>query len=94
MSHPPAGHDHRCQEFLERLSRYLDDELPPPDRRTIEAHLRDCPCCEEVLNSLKHTVSICHDEGQPELPPDVRERAKARVVELLQGAPARRQRAR
>jgi anti-sigma factor RsiW len=85
MTHqPPPGHDHRCQEFLERLSRYLDNELPAPDRDTIERHLRDCPCCEEVLDSLKQTVALCHDEGRPELPPDVRERARERMVELLQ----------
>jgi anti-sigma factor RsiW len=94
MSQPPAGHDHRCQDFLERLSRYLDGELTPPDRQTIEAHLRDCPCCEEVLDSLKHTVALCHDEGRPELPPDVRARARARVVELLQRSPAKRAKAR
>jgi anti-sigma factor RsiW len=94
MSELHIGHDHRCQAFLERLSRYLDDELPAPDRLTIETHLRDCPCCEEVLDSLKHTVSICHEEGRPELPPDVRQRAKARVVELLHRSASRRSRAR
>jgi anti-sigma factor RsiW len=94
MSDLHIGHDHRCQDFLERLSRYLDDELPAPDRRTIETHLRDCPCCEEVLDSLKHTVSLCHEEGRPELPPDVRQRAKARVAELLHRSAVRRSRAR
>jgi anti-sigma factor RsiW len=94
MSHPHTGPDHRCQDFLERLSRYLDDELPAPDRATIERHLRDCPCCEDVLDSLKQTVTLCHDEGRPDLPPHVRERARARVVELLARAPAKRVRAR
>jgi anti-sigma factor RsiW len=94
MSHPPTGHDHRCQDFLERLSRYLDDELPAPDRATIEGHLRDCPCCEEVLDSLRHTVAVCHDEGRPELPPEVRQRARARVAELLRRAPVKRVRIR
>ena len=63
MSEPHLGHDHRCQDFLERLSRYLDDELPAPDRQTIERHLRDCPCCEEVLDSLKHTVGAVPRRG-------------------------------
>ena len=94
MNHSGAGHDHRCVDFLERLSRYLDDELPDADRRTIEQHLRDCPCCEEVLESLKFTVTICHEEGRPELPPDVRQRARARVSELLRHAPPTRAKAR
>lgn len=90
MSHLPPDHDHRCQNFLEQLSRYLDDELPAAERSEIQRHLRECPCCEEVLASLKHTVNVCHEEGRPELPPDVRQRARARVVELLQRAPVRR----
>jgi anti-sigma factor RsiW len=94
MSEPHLGHDHRCQDFLERLSRYLDDELSASDHRTIERHLRDCPCCEDVLDSLKQTVALCHDEGRPELPANVRQRARARVAELLQRAPARRARVR
>jgi len=91
---PPANHDHRCVDFLERMSRYLDDELVAADRREIERHLRDCPCCEDVLQSLRHTVEICHEEGRPDLPPDVRKRARARVSELLRQAPTRRAKAR
>ena len=84
------GHDHHCRDFLEQLSRYLDDELPAADRRTIQRHLKDCPCCEEVLDSLEHTVAVCHEEGRTELPPDVRRRARARVAELLQRASSKR----
>jgi anti-sigma factor RsiW len=76
-------HAHRCRDFLERLSRYLDDDLPSPDRRTIEKHLADCPCCEDVLASLKETVALCHDKGRPSLPKDVRTRARQRVRALL-----------
>ncbi len=78
----PSNLDHRCQAFLERLSMYLDGELAPPDRRTIEKHLRDCPCCEDVLASLKQAVDLCHEE-RPELPEDLRRRAQARMAELL-----------
>jgi anti-sigma factor RsiW len=87
MKHVPTGHDYRCQEYLERLSMYLDNELPSADRETIEYHLRDCPCCEDVLESLRHTVTACHEEGKPDLPPDVRQRALERVAELLGRAP-------
>jgi anti-sigma factor RsiW len=94
MNHPHPGHDHRCQQFLERLSMYLDGELPSPDRETIEHHLRDCPCCEEVLASLRHTVAACHEEGRPDMPPDVRQRARERVAELLRQPPSSRPRVR
>lgn len=88
------AHDHRCADFLERLSRYLDDDLPESQRSTIERHLRDCPCCEEVLESLKFTVAACHEKGRPALPREVRLRAKARVAELLRQTPAPKSRAR
>lgn len=35
----------RCTAVLERLSDYLDDELDPELRRTIEAHLAGCDWC-------------------------------------------------
>ncbi|RPJ61076.1 MAG: hypothetical protein EHM24_26705, partial [Acidobacteria bacterium] len=73
-------------DFLERLSRYLDDELAAADRRTIEKHLRDCPCCEDVLHSLEHTIALCHEE-RPQLPEGVRARASARVKELIAQMP-------
>lgn len=88
-----VGHEFRCRGFLERLSMYLDDELPAADRRTIEKHLHDCPCCEEVLESLRHTVAACHEEGRPELPADVRQRAGVRIAELLRCAPPKKARA-
>lgn len=76
-------HAHRCREFLERLSRYLDDDLSQADRHLVEKHLADCPCCEDVLESLRQTVALCHEKGQPALPRDVRARARQRVRELL-----------
>ncbi|HEY3382021.1 MAG TPA: zf-HC2 domain-containing protein [Vicinamibacterales bacterium] len=87
ITNPDHG---RCQEFLERLSMYLDNDLNPLDRQAIEQHLRDCPCCEEVLGGLKQTVNLCHDEGQPELPAEIRDRARARVASLLAQPPRRR----
>ncbi len=83
VSHPE--HAHRCRDYLERLSRYLDDDLPIKDRRMIEKHLADCPCCEEVLEGLKDTVDLCHDKGRPSLPREVRQRARQRVRDLLAG---------
>lgn len=74
---------HRCADFLERLSRYLDDDLDAADRRAIEKHLRDCPCCEDVMHGLEQTIALCREAGRPELPPSVRRRARDRVQDLL-----------
>jgi anti-sigma factor RsiW len=78
----PARSD-RCRGLLERLSRYVDGDLTAVERRTLTAHLRGCPCCHSVEESLKHTVSLCRDASRTRLPPAVKARAKARVEALL-----------
>ena len=77
-------HDHsRCRGLLERLSRYVDGDLTPGERRSLMAHLRKCPCCEAFAGSLRRTVEACHEAGRRRLPADVRARAQARIAELL-----------
>jgi anti-sigma factor (TIGR02949 family) len=88
MTSAPTTHGH-CGDLLERLSRYIDGELPQADREVIEQHLHGCPECEQVLHSLEHTKDLCRAEGRPELPPEVRRRALARVHELLSRPRAR-----
>ncbi len=72
-----------CRAFLEHLSRYVDDELPPREERTFVRHLGRCPCCHDLVESLERTVSLCHAAGRRRLPPDVRSRARARIARLL-----------
>ncbi len=89
MTSPSATPGH-CKDLLERLSRYIDGELPADDRAGVERHLHDCPECVAVLRSLEHTVDLCREEGRPDLPPDLRARALDRVHRLLAASPARR----
>ncbi len=39
-----------------RLSDYLDDDLPPEERRRVEAHVELCPECRRVLRTLRRTL--------------------------------------
>jgi anti-sigma factor RsiW len=73
----------RCRAFLERLSLYIDDDLAGANRRRIEAHLEECPCCHEMADSLRRTVALCHRAGVKRLPPEVRARARARISMLI-----------
>jgi hypothetical protein len=46
--------------WTDRLSEYLDDELPREERAQLEHHLRDCFECRLVLNELREVVSAAH----------------------------------
>jgi hypothetical protein len=44
-------------QWTDRLSEYLDDELPPAERAELEAHLRRCVACGAVLADLRRIVA-------------------------------------
>jgi len=39
--------------YTDRLSDYLDDELPPEERADVEAHLASCDTCAATLDELR-----------------------------------------
>jgi hypothetical protein len=45
------------QEWTDRLSDYLDGELPVEECSAVDAHLRSCASCAAVLNDLKRVVA-------------------------------------
>jgi anti-sigma factor RsiW len=42
--------------WMERLSEYLDGELPASDRAALEAHLESCNDCSALLGELRRVV--------------------------------------
>src|SRR5258706_7980203 len=43
----------QCEEVLERLSAFQDDELDPLGSREIQQHLDACPGCTDALGRMK-----------------------------------------
>jgi anti-sigma factor RsiW len=72
-----------CNVLLERLSAYLDGDLPAPQCRTIERHARGCRRCTKMMVALRQTVRLCKSAATRPLPADVRRRARTRVRALL-----------
>ena len=79
----PSPVQARCFALLGQLSRYIDDEMTPRERRKIDAHCSDCARCRRVIAGLRRTVALCHDAGSAPLPARLRRRARANVARLL-----------
>jgi anti-sigma factor RsiW len=58
-----------CRELVEFLMAYLDDDLPPRQRRVFEEHLGLCPPCKNYLDTYRETIqlgkSLCPDPEGP-----------------------------
>ncbi len=65
-----------CQELVDFLMAYLDQELAPDVRRVFEDHIGECPPCLAYLDSYRETVrlgqSLCADPKSA-VPDDVPE---------------------
>lgn len=64
MTTPEVG----CRELVELLTDYLDDAVAPDLRRTIDAHLDECPGCRAALDNLSETVSTLRQTEVEQLP--------------------------
>jgi hypothetical protein len=45
------------EEWTDKLSEYLDGELPPDERYAVESHLAGCDQCAAVLEDLRRVVA-------------------------------------
>jgi anti-sigma factor (TIGR02949 family) len=70
-----------CREMLAELSAFMDGELEERLCAEIEAHMRDCPECRVMVDTLRKTVVLYRTQGQVEVPTGVRSRLYA-VLEL------------
>lgn len=52
------------QEWTDKLSEYLDDELAPEERAGVERHLRECAGCRAVADDLRRVVDRAREAGE------------------------------
>jgi anti-sigma factor RsiW len=76
-----------CRAVLERVSAYLDGELPPPDCRAIERHCAKCDACTRSLEGLCDAIALCRKTSITPLPRSFTRRAHERIEELLGPVP-------
>ena len=46
-----------CRELVELVTDYLEGTLPGQDRIRLQAHLAECPYCEEYVAQMRRTVA-------------------------------------
>ncbi|MFH1258945.1 MAG: zf-HC2 domain-containing protein [Elusimicrobiota bacterium] len=68
-----------CLQYEVMLSAYLDNELDSADRRTVCAHLEDCPFCLKELDRLQNTKKIISGLGKREPAPFFETRVISRI---------------
>ena len=73
----------RCRTLLLEVSRYLDGDLTPARRRTVERHIRECERCGTMAARLRKTLAACRAEGKTRPPREVMSRAAARTRSVL-----------
>jgi excisionase family DNA binding protein len=49
-----------CVEIRDRLTEFLDEELPDDIQKTIQAHLDECEECRKELESFRNVLNVCH----------------------------------
>ena len=84
-SHTP-GMSMTCRELFERLSEYVDGELPEEICRHIREHMDGCDPCVAFASTLKKTADLCHRLPSTPLPPDVAANLQAFLSTYLREA--------
>jgi anti-sigma factor RsiW len=64
-----------CQELIDFLLAYLDEELAPEQRQPLEEHLRLCPECIHYVQTYRLTIHVsrvaCEAREEPcQRPPE------------------------
>jgi anti-sigma factor RsiW len=76
-------HTRECLEIAERLSEYLDGELPAAVRALVEAHNEQCANCRKFVESLQRTKELAHLLPRYQLPEAELERLAAEARKRL-----------
>lgn len=64
----------RCQDVVELLGDYLDEELDPATREALEQHLAGCRDCPAFFETYRGTVRTVRQLREGQLPAELRQR--------------------
>ena len=63
-----------CDDLLQYLSDYIDDELDQELTEVAKHHLASCHNCRVVLDSTQQTIFLFREQGKRTIPAEPRKR--------------------
>ena len=63
-----------CEDLLQYLSDYIDDDLDQELTGVAKHHLATCHNCRVVLDSTQQTIFLFREQGKRTIPAERRER--------------------
>src|SRR5258706_4407985 len=76
----------RCEEVWLEISNYLEGEVDPALRASMEEHLRGCKHCTAVLDGTRNVVQLYGDERMMEVPLGFSHRLHRRLEDNMRGS--------
>lgn len=70
----------KCEQYLEQLSPYVDNQLSSSEKGQLEAHLATCKKCAQELEALKKMINLCDQIEEPELPENFHQSLMERIA--------------
>ena len=62
-----------CKELVELVTDYLEDALPPEERRRFEEHLTLCHGCVNYVDQMRKTVVTVGGLHEESISPEARD---------------------
>lgn len=62
-----------CQQLIDFIGRYREQELAADERVEFERHLAECESCVAYLKTYEQTVLLAKASADDRLPPEVPE---------------------
>ena len=78
----------KCEELLQYLSDYIDQELDEELTAEAQDHLATCHNCRVVLDSTRQTIFLFREQGKRNIPAQSRNRLFSQLqAAFLKSAP-------
>lgn len=73
-----------CDQPFDRVSAYIDDELPAEERRAFALHLETCPACASLATELRQIGRSLAASGREPMPPELPSRVRLALAQAAE----------